>query len=856
VKRFPDRPALSARGQSRVDSLTYRDLDGLTQRAATFLSQQGLKRGERCAIFAENSAASVAAYLGILRIGAVAVPFDPASPAGQTASQLLDCGARMLLTSARLEAAARTGAATAACALATLDEAMSVAEQPLPQCPAAREDTAVILYTSGTTADPKGVALTHGNLLAERDAVIGAVGMSEHDAILGALPLVHPLAQIASLLPLSIGAHVVFLDPGSAGDLMHALDERTITIVVCVPQFLELLHQRDGVGTQTRGIAARTLLSLLRRARRLVADGTPERRRRVIITGGSKLEPATGRRWRDLGFTIQQTYALAETSGAATLTRPGEATDTLGAPLPGLEIRVHDDEILVRGATVMQGYWNRPDATANAFRDGWLRTGDIGRLDEHGRLTIAGRIKEVIGLASGENIYPEEIEAHYRQSLFIKELCVVGAAAPGASAPERLHAIVVPDVGVLRQRKIVNVAELIRFEMEGLSLALPSFKRVTGFDIVMTPLPRTTTGNLKRHEIAGIDPAGRAVAAARVAPEVIDDVHVARIVSLIGRHVRPGVAVTARSNLELDLGLDSLDRVELLAALEQRLGVRVSEDAAASAFLVSDLAEALRGAKEVSDTSELPWKTMLDVKAPPPQLRSLLARRTYTALALFALTRVLVWTLTRPKVEGLEHLPERGPFIITPNHQSYIDPFILMGVLPFRTLRDLFFVGAAEYFQAAITAWLAGKMNIVPVDPDANLVPAMQAGAFGLLHGKVLVLFPEGERSIDGGVKKFKKGAAILSHHRGAPIVPVAMSGIFEIWPRNRPLTWRLLLPWSGHHARVRFGPPLRPDQSSYAEKTSRLRSAVDQMWQSIAPRRYDRLEHGAADTGSGKLRT
>ena len=161
---------------------------------------------------------------------------------------------------------------------------------------------------------------------------------------------------------------------------------------------------------------------------------------------------------------------------------------------------------------------------------------------------------------------------------------------------------------------------------------------------------------------------------------------------------------------------------------------------------------------------------------------------------------------------GLEHLPAHDPFIIAPNHQSYVDPFVINGVLPYRVFRQLFFVGAAEYFETPLTRWLATISNLVPVDPDANLVPAMKASAFGLAHGKVLMLFPEGERSIDGTVKRFKKGAPILSRYLNVPIVPVALKGAYEIWPRNRGFNWRSLVPWARRHVSVAFGPPVRFD--------------------------------------------
>jgi long-chain acyl-CoA synthetase len=150
-----------------------------------------------------------------------------------------------------------------------------------------------------------------------------------------------------------------------------------------------------------------------------------------------------------------------------------------------------------------------------------------------------------------------------------------------------------------------------------------------------------------------------------------------------------------------------------------------------------------------------------------------------------------------------------------------------MGVLPLGVLRQLFYVGAPEYFESSLTSWLARRFNIVPVDPDANLLAGLQAGAFGLRHGKVLVVFPEGERSIDGGVKVFRRGAALLAEHLDVPIVPVAIDGMFDIWPRMRPLDWRLLLPWSGHHVRIRFGEPISPDGCGSEELTARIRQSI-----------------------------
>jgi 1-acyl-sn-glycerol-3-phosphate acyltransferase len=216
-----------------------------------------------------------------------------------------------------------------------------------------------------------------------------------------------------------------------------------------------------------------------------------------------------------------------------------------------------------------------------------------------------------------------------------------------------------------------------------------------------------------------------------------------------------------------------------------------------------------------------------------PVLGGLLESRPVAMAVMFVLSRVVRRTLGRARVVGLERLPKSGAFIISPNHQSYLDPLFVGGVLPYRVWRRLFYVGAVEYFETPFTRWFARTINLVPVDADSNLVPAMQAGAFGLSHGKVLMLFPEGERSVDGTVKKFKKGAPILAQHLGVPIVPVAVKGIHELWPRNRPLNWRLMLPFSGHRVTIEFGEPMRfAERASYADSTAQLRQRVVEMWE------------------------
>ena len=735
-----------------------------------------------------------------------------------------------------------------------------------PAAPAAPDAPAVILYTSGTTSDPKGVVLTHANLLAERDAAFNVVAVTDQDALLGVLPLFHSLAQVANLLlPFAVGARVVYLETINSTDLVRALKERQITIFCCVPQFFYLIHQRVFQQVQKSSLVTRlmfkTLLGLNFRLRRMGVNIGPlvfgkvhdvmGRKMRLLVTGGSKFDPAIGRDLYSLGFTILQAYGLTETSACASINTPDDAhIDTVGKPLPGIEIKIQppetgaqDGEIAVRGPIVMAGYYNRPDVTAQVMQDGWFLTGDLGRMDAAGRLQITGRKKEMIVLASGKNIYPEEIEAHYRQTPYVKEICVIGLAEPGRPTSERLFAVVVPNMELMHERKIVNAGDLLRFEIEGLAVGLPPHKRVLGYDIWFEALPRTTTQKVKRHEVERRVREKQAAASNIDAPlseqhqSWLGEAHVSIAAGVIQARLREGIRVRPDANLELDLGLDSMERVELLTELEQRFSVKVPRATAHEIFTVQQLVEAVRpgeGRDRRAEKADESWAVLLrDLPAvTDPVLGGLLERRPVATPLLFALSKVVCLSLGRARITGLDKLPASGAFIISPNHQSYLDPLFVSGVLPYRVWRDLFYVGAVEYFETSFTRWVARTVNLVPVDADSNLVPAMQAGAFGLSHGKVLVLFPEGERSMDGTVKKFKKGAPILAQHLHVPIVPVAIRGIHELWPRNRPFNWRLALPWSGHRITIEFGEAMTfAEGENYADTTARLRERVNEMW-------------------------
>jgi long-chain acyl-CoA synthetase len=861
--RVGDRIAVEVHRRDGLERHSYTDIRRLALARAQWLIDRGVQSGDRCAILADPDGAWCASYLAILRVGAIAIPLDARSPAAQLATIVADADLGVLLVDrqhAEFASGLKGGGALLIHDLH--DDFVNVPLRTLSPL-VSDEQPAVVLYTSGTTGNPKGVVLTHGNLASAVKAASARIVLTAEDSMLAALPLSHAFAHVVSLLlPFAAGARVVFLETVNPFEALQALSARHITVFVGPPHFLTWLHQHLLHEMQRANFVRRVLFrpllalnSLLRYARINIgwllfpgAHHLVGRRVRLFVIGGSSVSAATRRRLWALGFTVVQSYASTETSGVATLSAPRDGyDDTAGRVLPEQELKIvptapddRDGEIAIRGPVVMQGYFNRPDATAAAIRDGWLFTGDVGRLDRRGRLVITGRKTDAIALPSGKSIYREEIEAHYAQSPFVKELCVMARAQGGGNGADGLFAVVVPDLELMRAKRMVNAGDILRFEMEGQSVYLPPHKRVSDYDVWLEPLPRTTTGTLKRHEIGqrvaykqqqGARPADREIAGEQ-------DDHTNAAIAVI--RTRAKTAVRLDSNLELDLGFDSMERVELLTELEQRFNVPVDPTHAHHIFTVEQLIEAVRPASHstLMGVAEDAWARLLRDLPPAtdPVLSGLLERRRISTPIFYFLSRVLRLGLARTQVQGLEHLPRQGPYIISPNHQGYLDPFFVCGVLPYRIFKQLFFVGAAEYFETSLMSWVARECNCVPVDPDANLVSAMKASAFGLAHGKILMLFPEGERSIDGTVKRFKKGSPILSRYMQVPIVPVAINGAFEIWPRNRSFTWTALLPWSTHRVQVSFGRPVQFDGSTpHAEAAAALRQKVVELWEPLA---------------------
>jgi long-chain acyl-CoA synthetase len=915
VEHWPQNVALEIQRRDQVESYTYAEVRRMAESVGAWLSKSGLPQGARVAILADNHPRWVAVFLGAVAAGCTAVPLDTALHSDQITTLLKDSGTSLLFCDIKHLAIAgeaivslpikivltnpaeqksesnpassdKTAQASPS-PVADLDRIFSgsnaSASSGFKPATVASDHVASLLYTSGTTSDPKGVMLTHANLMGEVESVFSWAHVGPEDAVLGVLPLFHVLSQMANLLlPLVKGARVVYLETLNTTELLRALNERQITIFAVVPQFFYLIHERIFKEVAKRGaVAGFGLKALMTINRGLRAVGlnagriffgklhsTFGDRMRYLITGGSRFDPQIGYDFHALGIDVLQAYGLTETTGAAFAALPRHnVIGSVGPPLPGVEGKIVDPkppedggpavgEVAIRGAIVMKGYWNRPDATAAVIKDNWLHTGDLGHFDSGGNLFITGREKDVIVLSNGKNVYPEEIESYYLKSPYIKEIGVMAMEAePGNPASDRLYAVVVPDFDVLKERKIVNAKEVIRFDIEGISAKIPSTKRIGSYEIWQDPLPRTTTRKLKRFELekrvrANQKKGQAADAEISSQPQLTaedtawlerPEVHQALAIIREATKSAPEV-IRPSDNLELDLGLDSMQRIELLVALEKELGGDVEESSLAEIYSVRDLVDAIlesaASGKTISISREQPagWKSILHEESTDPEVLTLaqpgqFGRR--VLFILFRLVQIFASDRFRLRVEGMEKLPAQGPYIISSNHQSYLDPVLMSAFLPWPIFRNLFAVGTSEIFGSGFMRRLARWLRVIVVDPDSNLVPAMRAGAFGLKHGRILILYPEGERSIDGTPRTFKKGAAILSTHLQVPIVPVAIEGFHDAWPRGKRFQGFVPL-------KVQFGDPIYPppeaeaSEAAYEKLTADLKSRVVEMWEGL----------------------
>jgi long-chain acyl-CoA synthetase len=833
------------------ETVTFGSMLAQVRSIAYRLAREGIDFGERIALIGENHPNWAIAYLGIIYRGAVVTPLDPAATTQALATFLKSSEAKLAFVSP-----ASLDKFRSACELSGINipvvalrptigtngfgDFVDWAQTPVPTSfleappPAKGDDLALLMYTSGTTGIPKAVPLTHGNIYAESYKVQEVMRISDREVVLSLLPLFHAYSQIVNLwLATIVGAQVVYLKELSSAGIEQGLKQSGATALVGVPRLWYLFHKKIWDGVRARPLPLRVLFRILHACNGLLRDWfglnagpwfftTVHKsfggKLRLAVSGGASFDVDVARDFHRLGFTILQGYGLTETSGAATVTRfEDNKIGSVGTPLNGVEVKIDQPdnagvgEVLIRGPVVMSGYYKNPEANREAFTsDGWFRTGDLGRMDKQRHLYIAGRMKDVVKLPSGKNVFPEDVEAHYEQSPFVSEVCVLGVTDETSQfkRAEKLCALVVPNFEYLRNQHIANAREWVVWELENLGRELPEYQRVHDFVLRAEPLPRTTTRKLKRFELANQVDLLRRQAGSERGSKVLEISDADRTlmespggratIAAVKQHTAESKTIQPQMNLEIDLGLDSLARAECFVNVEQTLGIELKPEEAATVQTVAELAR-LANTKLGSGPApgerahaQFSWREALAQPALqdelPEELKQLLKPKPGSVLFAYAVLQVIYVIsrfLFRMEVKGAGVLTQiKPPYLICPNHQSYLDPFIVCSTYPRRVLSEVFHVGASMYFANAVMAQLAKLINVVPIDTDTHLLRAMHAGAAGLSAQKILTIYPEGQRSFDGKLHEFKKGAAILATELKLPIVPVALDGTYRIWPR------------------------------------------------------------------------
>ncbi len=838
AEKYKDNIAFNYFDQSWKE-INYGEFLGKTKGIAAHLMNSGIKKGDRVAIVSENRYEWCASYLALLMAGGVGVPIDSQLGASEVENLISDSGTVLIFHSGKTATNVRGAAHRINLDSAAFAEICTTPETGrFPEV--FEEDLASIVYTSGTTGTPKGVMLTHGNFCSDAEALVDAGLATHEDNILSVLPLHHTYPFMCTfLLPLFLGAAVTYPMGMKGPELMSTMKEKSVTVLVAVPQLLELI--RNGIMRKFREMPAviSSVLFLLLKICGGVRDvtGLNAGKRvfgqvhggfgaqfRFFASGGARLAPQVMRDLEALGFTVLEGYGLTETSPVVTFNpthrrKPGSA----GKPLPSVEIRIAnpaesgEGEIAIRGPMVMKGYYKKPEATGQAIQDGWFMSGDLGYLDDERYLFITGRAKEVIVLSSGKNIYPEDVEKQYLAIPLIKEICVTGKEKEGVV--ESLHGVIVPNLDYARKERIGNISDSLKWAMNRAAPKLPPFMRLKGFTLSLEPLPRTPLGKLRRYMVT--DLIGQAAGEARKTrgeDRTLTGDETGKVVAeCIGPLLREIMPIHSSDNLELDLGLDSLQRIELIVALEKAFSLKLPETLASEVQTVGELVERIREfrAQGISGVEKPLWEDIFAAEIPEEERRKIglyqgAAEWAFCAVAL-KLLALFLKIFFRLEARGMGNLPP-PPFIIAPNHCSNMDGFVVGACVPLGVFRGLYFQGFQEYFRGWLPSLFARLAHVIPIDPETFLSRALQLSSYVLKKDRALCIFPEGGRSIDGNLMEFKKGIGILAVEHTIPVVPALLEGTFEALPRGA--RWPRFT-----KVRLSVGKPLYPSEVDFSRK-------------------------------------
>jgi long-chain acyl-CoA synthetase len=845
----------------RTESFTYGEVMGMAAGFAAKLDARGIAKGERVMLWGENSAEWVAAFFGCAVRGVVVVPMDDVAAPDFAMRVAEQVSAKLLVGSRRhlLEVGA-SGNSIAVMNLDSLAQAASPLPVSLTKTALGRDDVLQIVFTSGTTSEPKGVVITNGNVLAN----IAPLEREIHRYLkyerwvhpvrfLNLLPLSHVFGQFLGMfLPPLLGGTVIFHDELKPSEVISTIRRERVSVLVSVPRVLQSLRQKiernidDGRGMEAfrRRFQSSKGQHFLRRWWTFRAI-----RRRfgwkfwAFISGGAALDSETEEFWDRLGYAAIQGYGLTETTSLISVNHPFRlGKGSIGKVLPGREVKLAEDgEILVRGGGVASGYWAAAGAqpaydahiTGTRISDGqisddqgWYRTGDIGALDEAGNLYFKGRKKEVIVTPGGTNVYPEDLEAALRRQPEVKDCVVVGIERGGNAEP---CAVVILRSGEKSQDGRLQEA------VQRANQSLAEFQRMRMWiEWPQEDFPRTNTQKPRRNlirEVAQAQILRNRTEHDRTETDPTEKSPNRPLAELIARVTgRPVGVLRDDASLDSDLGLSSLDRVELLSTLEDRYQVDLSETRFSAVQTLGDLERMLRGDAVAGAVYHYPSWTL---QWPVTWLR---------LLAQYLLLRPAIVLMAWPRMEGREHLRGvKGPLLVVSNHVSDVDLGFILTALPARFRHRLATATRGEDLEALRSPapgrgflariydrvlWILGvsMLNLFPLPREAGFRRSFAYAGEAVDRGYSVLVFPEGRHTSDGKMNPFRAGIGLLAENLGVPVLPMRIDGLFEVKQSGR----RFTAPWK---IRVRIGEPLRfPSGTDEQQFANELQKAVERL--------------------------
>ena len=810
VERYGPRDALLFKPAFRYQRWSYSRLWSESGQVATLLRCRGLTKGDRAILWGPNSPHWVLIFFGCIRAGVILVPLDLRSAPDYVAKVVSRTDPKLAFTSRSTP----KGEVDLGSPEITFEE-LEVAIQGLPQpedVDTKPDDLAEIMFTSGTTGDPKGVMLTHRNLTANIEGVSQYISCNPSSRFLSILPLSHMYEQMGGLfIVLYHGASVTYATSRQPTVLARTMRERRITIMLLVPQALEMLM--NGIEGEVKRQGKEAIWNRLLR----IAGSTPFPLRRLlfrrvhkqfggkldfIVSGGAALDQDLGRKWELVGVKIVQGYGTTEASPViSNHSLRDRRLDSTGRPLPNVEVRIsREGEILVRGDNVTPGYWRAPGETAAAFDEDWYKTGDLGFLDDEGFLHIHGRKKDVIVLSSGLNIFPEDMEA-----VLAKHPNVAGAAVVGLmrGSSVEVHAAL-----------ILHNADAAQEVIAWTNAQLAEQQRIRGFTVwVDEDFPRTHTLKVKKGVVIDtilgkVPPDSPAVSPGGGNPPG----GARRLLHIIGDVSRRGVGeVRDDATLGDDMDIDSLGRVELLSAIEAELGVYMDESQLSPEMTVRQLEDLVEEGSRNQPMMRFPgWGMQWWCRI----LRGFLQRAVVFPLVSLAYGLKVVG---RENLEGIT-----GPVLLASNHNLGLDNPLIIKAVPVKWRRRMAVAGAADLWKNPVWSIMNPLLaNAFPFAKEGSIRPSLENMGKIMDNGWSVLIYPEGELTVGGPIKPFMNGTGLVAVEERIPVVPLRLCIHQQGSPARFPILRR-------GKVEIRFGEPLTfSPVTDYQDATSAIEEAV-----------------------------